>query len=139
MFDFTKCTCRGCTDALARAIAAFQFRETRFNFLIAPAQSIIIGIGDKRRILLVIGDIVGRYFFCKPRQFRFGFGLAKRIDRRLCRHYPTSSSRCAAARASSVIFAPDNIRATSSSRALSSNGTTLVLTEPFSPLLLTCQ
>ncbi len=86
MFHFAERACRRGANALAGAIAAFQFGKTRLNLFIAAAQCVIFAVRYKRRILLVIGRIMGGYFFGQPRQFRFGLHLAECVNGRVCRH-----------------------------------------------------
>ena len=47
------------TDAARWGIRTHQMRETRFNRVVAPAQGIVVRIGDRRRIILVVVAIVG--------------------------------------------------------------------------------
>ena len=52
-------------DPLARAVRAHQLGEARLDGLVAPAQRVVVGVADLRRVLLVVepswcGDLLGQ-------------------------------------------------------------------------------
>ena len=68
-------------DTLRQAFARAQFWKASLDRLVALAQPVILGIGNGRRILLVIAPVVLGNFGRKPRVF--GFGLFFREALRL--------------------------------------------------------
>ena len=104
---------RGRADPVRRTVFAFQVREAGFDGRIAQAGGIVFRIRHQRSVFLIIrrvrlGDQAGQ-------TFKFDRGLFARqvVDRGRLAH-TSSNSLPAAARASSVISAPDNMRAISS-------------------------
>ena len=67
--------------ALRGAVVADQFREAFFDFVVAQAQRIIFGVGDRRRVILVIAFVVRRDLLGQARQLAFGFRFAQLIRR----------------------------------------------------------
>ena len=105
----------GAADPLAWTVGPLQLGKTRLNRLIAAAQGVIIGVRDNRRIIPVIGCIMCGNFIGQTGQLRRRF--AGRPAFRPANRPPSAGLQqtLRGARASSVISAPDNMRATSSS------------------------
>src|SRR5690348_5158246 len=119
------------TDAPRRAVGADEIGKARFDRRVAAAQGVVIGVGNLRRVVLVIEFVVSRDFRGQTLQLRLGFGLAELVDRGLARWRAAHArapaiNEAAAARASAVIDAPDSMRAISSRRASADSSSTRV-------------
>ena len=111
--------------------------KARFDLGIAPAQRVIVGIADRRRVFAVIAPVVLGDLVRQAVELLLRFGRGELVDRLsvlMPACVPSSAaraasaiSRLAAARASSVTAAPDSMRAISSSRASSSSSSIVVL------------
>ena len=130
--------------ALRGAVVADQFGKAFFDFVVAQAQRVIFGVGDGRRVVLVIALVVRRDLLGEARQLALRFLLAQLV-RRLCPSklahararffgvfcaWASRTRRRAAARASSVTAAPDSIRAISSTRSSGESWSTRVASFP---------
>jgi hypothetical protein len=67
--------------AMRGAVVADEFRKAFLDFVVAQAQQIIIGVGNRRRVVLIIAFVVRRDFFGQTRQLAFGFRFAQLIRR----------------------------------------------------------
>src|SRR5690606_4110563 len=104
---------------------------------IAALQLVIFGVGDLRRVLLVVGNIRVADQLVEAIDLGPRLGLRIALDLAIpFRHVTSDNSLPAAARASSVIRAPASIRAISSRRASPSSGRTCVRTK--APLATSC-
>src|SRR5215216_522148 len=133
-------------DALGRRVGADELGKTRLDRIVAPPQRVVFGIGNGRRILLVVAPVVRADLLREARKLLLRLRCGQLVDRDVsggaCTHgKPGSSSlggrpraawgsaahepahpaaalisRSAAARASSVISAPASMRAISSRR-----------------------
>ena len=133
--DFGEFRRRLRADAMRRAVGPHQQRKARFDLGVAAAQRVVVGIGNLRRVFLIIAPVVLGDFVGEPVELLFRFGGGEFIDGflscALCaifcgRGCASASRRRAAARASSVMAAPDSMRAISSMRASSSSNSTRV-------------
>src|SRR5690348_4351786 len=118
-------------DALRRAVGADKIGKTRFDRGIAPPQRVVVGVGNLRRVFLVIEPVVPRDFRGKALQLRLGTGCAELVDCGFARWRAAHArapaiNEAAAARASAVIDAPDSMRAISSRRASADSSSTRV-------------
>jgi len=86
MRDLAKPRRRSSTHLIGRAVVAFQVGKARLDCRVAAFEAVILGIGQNRRIRLVVGRIRLSQNVCKPRQFLRGLILCKLFDRYLCRH-----------------------------------------------------
>ena len=135
--DLGEARCRRCAHALARAVGALQIGEARLDGLVAPPQGVVLGVAQLGRGLGVIELVVA------PDLLRQALQLALRLIRReflrwrpvAAHRLPRASRLPAAARASSVICAPESMRAISSRRSSSVSNVTLAAA-PCSPSLL---
>ena len=109
-----------CADPVAGRILTLQRREPRLDRQVSLAQGVVFGIGQLGRVVLVIGRICICNGPGQPLQLRRRFTFAQRLDRLVPAH-ASSINLPAAARASSVTSAPDNMRAISSRRPLASS------------------
>src|SRR6185437_1823432 len=126
----------GClgADAMTWAVGTDQKREARLDLGIAPAQGIIVRIGNIGCVLAMISAIGLGDLFRQAVEFFLGLGRDQFVDgfhaRLRCFLVGVAASaisRLAAARASLVTLAPDSMRAISSSRASSSSNSIFVL------------
>ena len=118
-------------DATRRAVGPHQMRERRLQLGIAADQRVEFGVGQFGRILGMIKPVGARDRLCQPHQF---IGCVSFGDP----FHTPSSNRSACARASSVISAPDSIRAISWRRPAASSRTTPVrVTVPSDDLAMT--
>ena len=99
-----------------------QVGKGRFQCLQTRAQGVIFGVRDTRRVIIIIGAVMGGDLFSETRVFSRCCVGRQVFDFRF--HDAISSS--AAARAASVTSAPDSMRAISSRRSLPSSATTRV-------------
>ncbi len=74
--DFGKARRRRRADPLGQALQRAQLRKARFDRAVALAQRVIVGIGNARRVVLVIAPVVRGDFRLKPRVL--GLGLLSR-------------------------------------------------------------
>ena len=123
-----------------------QIGETLLDGAVARPQRIVFGIGDARPVVLIIalvvlGDfsgqtgVLGLRLFCGEEidGCFVGFDLGHRYSSQSRHQHAALISRSAAARASLVISAPANMRATSSRRRSAASSVTRVATRlPFS-------
>ena len=122
------------THAGKRCRLVLKFRKCRQNRIKPATQHIIVRIGDRRRVLLVVEHIVLGNFISQRLPFHARFQRHQLVNRkgpqrvRLGAHRAASIRRVAAARASSVISAPESIRAISSRRFASLIATIRVAT-----------
>src|SRR5579872_5499676 len=123
MADFFEAFGRFGADALRWTVMADQFGKALLDRVVAPPKSIIFGVRKLRRIFLVIQPVIFSDVPCQAREFglrlllrqqvhRFVGGLAHARARLRCGATALASARRrrAAARASSVTFAPDSMR-----------------------------
>ena len=69
---------RRAADAVGRRIGG-SGRETRLDRGVAPAQRVVVGVGDLRRVVLVVGAIVVRDLAARP-QFAAASGSVRSSD-----------------------------------------------------------
>ncbi len=130
MANLAKLARRPGADRLGRAVGCNEVREAGFKGLQPLAQGVIGGIGNFRPVLLVIGAVVGPDLLHQPLVFGVTLGAGQCIDVLERTHaVPISWSACA--RAASVTFSPDSMRATSSRRSSPDRATSVVRTPPF--------
>ena len=115
-----KAVLRDRAHTVGRAVFAFQLREAGFNGEVALAGDIIFGIGQDRRVFLIIGGVSFSDNGREAREFSGRLVRCQILDRCCLAHAP-SNNLPAAARASAVTSAPDSIRAISSCLLLSSS------------------
>ena len=122
---------------VARAVGALEVGEARFDGLVAAPQRVVFGIAQLRRGAGVVELVVAPDFLRQTRQLALRRIARERLRRRgvVAHSVPRASRLSAAARASSVTFAPESIRAISSRRWSSVSNRTRAVA-PCSPLAL---
>ena len=71
----------GRADAAGGAVGAYELGEPRLDRIVAPAQGIIFGVGDFRRILAVIEIVMVADERGEPLQLGGRFGPLQVVDR----------------------------------------------------------
>ena len=79
--QFGEAGLRRAADPVRWRIGADQCGKPRLDRGVAPAQRVILGVGDLRRVALVIGAVVMRDLGGQTLQFRAGFGFRQVLDR----------------------------------------------------------
>ena len=125
-------------DALGQAFERAQLRKARLDRGVALAQPVVCGIGDGRRVFLIIAPVMFGDFRGEPRMLGLGLLFGEILDGSVVLvaawHDGVSTQpaarikRSAAARASAVISAPASMRAISSRRRSALSSTTRVAT-----------
>ena len=57
-------------DSFGRAVGANQFREAGFNLPVAPFEGVVFGVGQVRRVVLIVGNVGFGHF--RRNAFQFG-------------------------------------------------------------------
>ena len=135
--DLGEARCRRRAHALARAVGALQLGKARLDGLVAPPQHVVRGIAQLGRGMGVVELVVAPDLLRQTLQLALR-GIRREVLRRrgvAAHRLPRASRLSAAARASSVICAPESMRAISSRRSSSVSSATLAAA-PCSPSLL---
>ena len=135
-------------DPMRRAVGPDPIGKARLDRLIAPAQPVVLGIGDFGRVLAIVEPVVTRDLGSEEGELRRRLLRAQplRWDLEGCGPHPGTLAQAdwtirlwAAARAASVIVAPASIRAISSRRPASERGTADTSARPLSRVFSTRQ
>ncbi len=82
MADLGETRRRRRADLLGRALRRYQLGKPRLDVLQALQQRIVLGVGDDRRVFLVIQPVVLDDFRCQARVFARGVCGAELVRRR---------------------------------------------------------
>ena len=122
-------------DLQRQAFQRAQVGKALLDRAVALAQRVVLGVRDRRRVVLVVALVVLADLGMQPRVLGLGLLFGEVVDGDLRdRHAPATAhpaaliSRSAAVRASSVISAPASMRAISSRRRSAATSVTLVAT-----------
>src|SRR5215472_1533021 len=123
-------------DPSRRAVGANEIGKARLDRLVALTQRVIIGVGNLRRVFLMIELVVMCDLGGERLELGLRLGRGQSLDRSALVPLRLGAGRAharapakrlaAAARASAVIAAPESMRAISSRRSASLNASTLV-------------
>ena len=67
-------------DPLRQALQRAQLRKARFDGIVAPPQRVIFGVGDARRVVLIVAPVVPGDLGREPRVFGLGLFLSEIVD-----------------------------------------------------------
>ena len=70
MLDLAESVFGRSADSFRRAVGANQFREAGFNLPVAPFEGVVFGVGQVRRVVLIVGNVGFGHF--RRNAFQFG-------------------------------------------------------------------
>ena len=70
-------------DALRQAVERTQLRKPRLDRGVALPQPVVLGVGDGRRVFLIVAAVVRGDLFGKPRVLGLRLLFGERLDRKL--------------------------------------------------------
>jgi hypothetical protein len=79
--DFGEAARRLGANPLRWRLGRQQVRKPRLDGVAAPAQRVIVGVGDRRRIVLVVALVVSSDFQRETHEFGFGLGSRQLLHR----------------------------------------------------------